>query len=220
LDALEEVPGWRTLDLQQLPPGSPLITARPPARAAWADQVEPGEACQVLALADTLEDTVPRRMVRNLRYYREKAEDRGELVFVSADPDSAGELLDALVALHRRRWGGDGVLDPRAVAMLREATPALARAGRLRLHGLRVGGATAAVLYGLADPRRTSLYLAGFDPELAELGIGKLLIGHAIERAIAEGHREVDFLRGDEGHKRLWGATSRPMLHRILRRPA
>ena len=37
------------------------------------------------------------------------------------------------------------------------------------------------------------------------------MLGHAVERAIGEGFREVHFLRGREPYKYAWGAVDLPM---------
>jgi CelD/BcsL family acetyltransferase involved in cellulose biosynthesis len=43
-----------------------------------------------------------------------------------------------------------------------------------------------------------------------------LLIGHALEAAIAEGITAADFLRGREGYKYLWGAADSSTFRRVL----
>jgi CelD/BcsL family acetyltransferase involved in cellulose biosynthesis len=60
-------------------------------------------------------------------------------------------------------------------------------------------------------------YITGFDPDLAALGLGTVLIGCAIQTAAEEGAREFDFLRGREDYKYRWGAQDRPTFARRLR---
>lgn len=43
-----------------------------------------------------------------------------------------------------------------------------------------------------------------------------MLVGHAVEAAIAEGMASADFLRGRETYKYLWGAEDTPTLRRRL----
>ena len=45
-----------------------------------------------------------------------------------------------------------------------------------------------------------------------------ILTAHAIEQAIAEGCREIDFLRGQEPYKYGWGAVDRWNVKRSMRR--
>jgi CelD/BcsL family acetyltransferase involved in cellulose biosynthesis len=86
---------------------------------------------------------------------------------------------------------------------------------------LRLDGGIVAVLYALVDPpgraaRRLYLYLSGFDPALERLSPGMLLVGRAVEAAIAEGLAVADFLRGRERYKYFWGAEDQPTFRRRL----
>jgi GNAT superfamily N-acetyltransferase len=150
---------------------------------------------------------------RDVPYYRAHRDltelpEGGQLVLYS------GELPASRVDLHRRRWGGHGVLGEPAATALREAAHAVGP--RWRAWGLRLGGEVVSVVVGFAEARRTCLYLSGFAPELADREVGTLVVGRAIEGAIAEGHVELDFLRGGEVNKKLWGATPRARVRRVL----
>ena len=120
-------------------------------------------------------------------------------------------MLDDLFRLHEARWrsrGEAGVLaDPAVQEFHRDAAPALAAEGMLRLYRMRIGEAVAAVYYGFAWRGRSYAYIGGFDPEMPRLSPGALILRHAIGAAIAEGCAEFDFLRGGEGYKYAWGAS-------------
>ena len=205
-------------DLQPLPPESPLLEA---AADGLADERIALEPCPVLRLAgDGIEAILPTRRRRELRYYRRRAETAGRLRFEIAQPASLSELLDAFCALHAARWarqGLPGVLADEAVhAFHAAAAPALMAQGVLRLHALRLDERIVAVLYGLLAKGRFHFYLSGFDPDLGGLGVGTLVIRHAMEQAAREGAREFDFLRGREAYKYRWGASDRPSYGRRL----
>jgi CelD/BcsL family acetyltransferase involved in cellulose biosynthesis len=208
-------------DLQPLPSESPLLHAP---GAGLADERIALEPCPVLRLAAAgeLEASLPTRRRRKLRYYRRRAESAGHLRFETAQPESLPELLDAFCALHAARWerqGLPGVLADEAVRSFHsEAAPRLMAQGVLRLHALRLDERIVAVLYGLLAKGRLYLYLSGFDPDLAGLGVGSLVIRHAMEEAVREGVREFDFLRGREAHKYRWGASDCPSYGRRLGR--
>ncbi len=191
--------GAGALELAALRPGSPLL------RLALGGGAAPSTPSPVVAL-DTAR--VPRRAayeLRRLARHSPRWEDE------AGDP---GALLAALFELHRARWaarGEPGVLDaPALEGFHRDAAAALHRRGLLRLIGLSLGGRLRAVLYGFTDHGRFLYYLSGFDPEIARLSPGRLLIARAIERARLDGAFELDFLRGGEPYKYEWGAVDRP----------
>ncbi len=62
---------------------------------------------------------------------------------------------------------------------------------------------------------RTAL-ISGFDLQLERVSPGMLLVGQAIEAAIAEGIAHADFLRGRETYKYFWGAEDCPTFRRRL----
>ncbi len=118
--------------------------------------------------------------------------------------------------------------------------------GWLRLYVLLVNGHGVAANYCLSMGGLISFVQAGFDIAWSRYGVGTLLLGHAIEEAIAEGASEFDLLRGAEtyklhnwaaqlrrdvslvvhGHRprvrlamaaRRWGSAVKPVLRRHLR---
>jgi CelD/BcsL family acetyltransferase involved in cellulose biosynthesis len=181
-----------------------------------------GETCPVLTLKGAdLSASVPLRKLRKLRMACHRAERAGGCVI---EPCTGPGVLDAfahLVRLHGERWTGRGggvLADPRVRRFHAEALPRLDRAGLLDMLLCRIGGAAAGVYYGLVRHDRAYAYLGGFDPGMAAVSPGTLLIGHAIERAARRGAREFHFLRGGEPYKYDWGATDRPNTRRVFRR--
>ncbi len=108
--------------------------------------------------------------------------------------------------------------DPLLVRLVRDAAPALARDGLLRLHRLRIAGATIGALLALRGDRSTCLYLSGFDPAFARLSPGTVLVGATIAAAARDGDLHVDFLRGREPYKTHWGVHDVPRLRRVFLR--
>jgi CelD/BcsL family acetyltransferase involved in cellulose biosynthesis len=129
-----------------------------------------------------------------------------------------------LADLHSRRWNGrnePGIFaDPRMADWLREACLALEEAGLLRLYLMKSSAGPAAALCVFGAKGRSFYYIGGFDPDRAALGLGTLLVGHAIGEAEREGHRSFDFLRGSEPYKYRWGAVDQPSGARYLSPPA
>lgn len=218
-----------TWDWPQLRPGALLLAL--PSPADWTAALTPADPCPCLALpahAADLAGRVSGKTLRDLRTVRRRAEQAGTLRW-ETEAEGIEAPFEALLRLHAARWatrGEEGVLaSPRVQAAHREALPALHRAGLLRFHVLRLDGAIVAVLYALADPpghaeRRLYCYLSGFDPALERLSPGMLLVGRAVEAAVAEGFVAVDFLRGRERYKYFWGAQDQPTFRRRLQRIA
>ena len=128
--------------------------------------------------------------------------------------------------LHRLRWearGQAGVLErAEVVEANRLAARGLQARGLLRLLALELEGRIIATLCAFADRPRPGAwlyYLGAFDPAWRHLGPGSLLVEQAIRRAVREGARRFDFLRGRERYKLLWGARERPTCRRTLKRP-
>jgi len=194
----------RPVDLFQLRAGSPLLGM--PTPEGWREQARAAESCAILSLPMQ----PSKKMAQNLRYYRRRAARAG---IGEAGRGSAGDI-DRLAELHTRRWNGRdeaGIFaDPRMLGSLREALAALEAAGLLRLYILKDGAETLAALCAFGAKGRSYYYVGGFDPEHAALGLGTILVGHAIEEAQREGHRSFDFLRGREPYKYHWGAVDRP----------
>jgi CelD/BcsL family acetyltransferase involved in cellulose biosynthesis/GNAT superfamily N-acetyltransferase len=224
LDTLRD--RWDCLKLDHLRASSPLL--RTPAPTEWLDDTSESAACPVLILPESVEallERLPPRMVENLLFYRRRAAKLGQVEWSRADASSLEEIWEAHVSLHHARWrtrGTDGVLAEHAVVRAhRESLPQLLSDDMLRLYALRLDGRIVATLHGLlgtrGPDRRFYYYLAGFNPELEKLSPGTLLIGHAVQEAIAEGCRVFDFLSGQESYKYLWGAVDTRLHRRDLR---
>ena len=211
---------WDLCDLQDLPAAAPLCRAAAP--AVLGSAVRPQYSCMSIPLPGSYQEFhegLPHGVKRNLKRYRDRLDKLGEVTFETR-AGGIGELLDALVALHRVRWQSKGeagmVCGVSMERFHREAAAGLARRGLVRLHGMRVGGRICSVIYVLFDRGRVYSYLSGFDPELARFSPGALLLEYAIQQAIASGARVYDLLRGDEKYKYDWGARDETSYRLLL----
>lgn len=219
--------GITSCDLPDLPPGAALRDAAVP--AGWREERWAGDPCPVLVLPGdvaALRGPVPGGTLRKLRMARHRAERaHGGWTAALAGPAEVAPLWETLVRLHQARWARQGepggvLADPRVLRFHRAALPRLAACGALRLHALRFGAETVAVYHTLrAGPGRLLFYLSAFDEAHAYESPGTILLGHILERAIAEGVRELHFLRGGEAYKHAWGARDRTNLGRRLLPP-
>ena len=200
----------RSVLLDDLPPEHPWAIA--PVRPGW--RRDPACVCPVVRLPASLDhwrQGLGHGLRRNLRRYRARLEQLGRLEMVLADNASVTELIECFLRLHGARWhahGRPGALDDDAVRRFHRASgPRLLRAGLLRLHALRLDEQVIAVQHVLVHRERACSYLAGYDPALAHLSVGSILLAAAIEHAIEDGCRTFDFLRGVEPYKYTWGAV-------------
>jgi CelD/BcsL family acetyltransferase involved in cellulose biosynthesis len=90
--------------------------------------------------------------------------------------------------------------------------------GTIGLTFLLVGERRIAAGVHLVTPDAYLYYNAGVDPDARDLSPGVLMVAKYVERAIAEGKRRLDFLRGDEGYKYEWGAVDEPIQRVLVRR--
>lgn len=208
----------------RLRPQSPLLTM--PTLHGWRSEVSDDEPCPVLTLPKTeveLDSVLPNLPRRKLRYYYRRAQAFGGLRVENADDLEL--FWRELERLHVLRWQtkreGGVLSDPNVRAMHAEALPQLRDAGLLRAYLLRCGEQIIGAFYGLCDLKgkpdaRIYPYIGGFDPAASEFGPGSVLIGHALAVAARDGYAAVDFLKGQEPYKYVWGAQDTPVFKRRL----
>ncbi len=163
----------------------------------------------------------PRHLRRNVRRYRQKAEQNGPLEFQvssGADPD----LLKALVHLHTARWkmrGESGMIEANhSAAFLRDISRQFAADGILKIFSLRFKCQIAAVILTFVYQNKAYGYLTAFDPVHEQFSFGSVLLFEALRHCYQQGIQAWNFLRGDEPYKALWGAHVIPRLRLILTR--
>ena len=209
--AVHTLQAWDTAQLSQIAATSPFLEA---AKTAGAS-IQPAEPASEIDLAQNL----PAKLRANAARYRRRAEKIGRLhLHIANSAPEALQNFDLLLGFHQSRWSGDETTvlsDSPVQAHHREALPKLLHAGLLRFFRLSLNTETIGVLYALADPetraqRRLSLYLIGFNPDLASISPGTLLLHAVWTYAREEGFAIVDMLRGGEAYKKLWGALTEP----------
>jgi CelD/BcsL family acetyltransferase involved in cellulose biosynthesis len=141
-----------------------------------------------------------------------------------ADAGAVACALEPFFALHAARWalderGSQAIDTPAVAAFHRDAARALAERGWARLYLLCVEGAPRAALYGFSCGGRLVYYQSGHDPQWRRRSVGSVLLGLVLERAFADGLREVDLLHGDEPYKRRWATDERRLCRVTSRGP-
>jgi CelD/BcsL family acetyltransferase involved in cellulose biosynthesis len=222
LDWLDRA-GYDRFEITDLNKRSSLLSA--PCPAGWQTEKYFHNVCPVVTLPATRTDlkmTLPPHQLRNVRYYRARARNFGEVHFECATEETFAALFRTFFLLHRARWterGETGVLaDAKLEQFHIDAARAFLLQNMLRLYAIYINESIAGAIYTFTHRRRAYCYLAGFDPLYKSLSPGTLLIAHTIERALAEGCEAVDFLRGNESYKYFWGAKDHPTYRRVFLR--
>ncbi len=216
MDALDSLSAeWDVCDFDELRSASRLLIARISAR--YEVTVQDSSICPRAELSDFVLSARQRRNLNNSHHRLEREfpaavfETVGETVGETLGGADVDTFIDAFIRLHEARWtprAGSGVLADEAVRQFhRAAIPRLHREGIARLYILRSGERILSALYCLVHRQTLYYYLGGFDPSIQQMGPGSLLIDYAIRQARLEGIQVIDFLRGAEAYKYLWGAV-------------
>ncbi|MDQ1473587.1 MAG: hypothetical protein QOJ99_5067 [Bryobacterales bacterium] len=187
---------WDVLNLQELRPGSGLLHGWP---------AEECSVCPVLELS-AWPGSMDEKQRTDWRRARNRLLKSQDFEFMTATAGTVEYCMDEFFRLHGLRWGA---LSDSLQRFHREVANSFSEGGDLRLSVLRIGGRAAAAVYGFRAGQTLFCYLSGFDPDMARLSPGAVLLGWVIGQAVAERVVEVDFLRDGEAYKYLWGARDR-----------
>jgi CelD/BcsL family acetyltransferase involved in cellulose biosynthesis len=127
---------------------------------------------------------------------------------IAADGPELAAAFEGFLELHRLSGAAKAeFMTPAMEAFFRGLLPAFAGTGRLEIATLSVAGAPAAAYLSFRAGDSLLLYNSGYDPAFADIGAGFALLVYRIRRAIEQGLRHIDFLRGDERYKYDLGAS-------------
>lgn len=141
---------------------------------------------------------------------------------VAGEDIGMDEAFDVLIDLNHKRWGSDGQAfqSPEFIGFHRELCKLFAERGWLFFHLMKLDGQFAAVRYDFVYGGKLWNYQNGWLPELANLSLGKLLIGYSIKWCIEHGLREYDFLAGTTAYKKSWATDIRYLVTVEISNPA
>lgn len=176
------------------------------------------ESSWVLELSDDWKSFVQKRH-KSLRRKIRKAEKRfanSEVSVVSTNEDLDLDCaLDLLVDLHQRRFQSKGLpgvfADADFERFLRQAVTELAKRQKAEVIVCFADESPVVAHLYLAGSCGPQMYQSGISNEHMKLEPGHLLFTHTVRRAIEQGHRQFDFLRGNEAYKALWGAEPKAL---------
>ncbi len=206
---LESSESWDLCDWQDLSADSALLSLRN--SRALCVYTEPDLPCSQIPLSDSFAqfwNARPSGLRRNVKRYRQKAEEIAPVVFEHT-PACDPTYLDALIRLHSARWreqGEPGMISAnRSGQFLRDVCRLLAEKQELLFFGLKFQGEIAAVILGFPHRNEIYAYLSAFDPAYGAFGLGRTLLFESIRYASNHGYTSWNFLRGEESYKADWG---------------
>jgi hypothetical protein len=145
-----------------------------------------------------------RQTVRQIRRRFERSD--GARFRLCNTSSEVPRLFERLAQLHCLRFSARGerhsFSSPEYLGFHGELVRALHARGSLRLYVLESAATVVAVLYCFRHGHTMFYFQGGFEPAYGRWSVGQLLVGYAIESAIAEGCLAFDMLRGDHDHKR------------------
>ncbi len=206
-------PNWTVLDLCNVPAASPTRSIVP--QLAQKHQLPLTETihevCPIIKLPATFEaylsslHSKQRREIQRKLRRANAAEVMITAIGLEDDLDQAvTKFLELLQksTYEKRDWLNEG-----RRAIFYETARAALEAGTLQLMFAEVAGQKAATLFNFDYKDRIWVYNSGLDPAaFGSLSLGVVLTAKAIEKAIANGRSEFDFLRGNETYKYRFGA--------------
>jgi CelD/BcsL family acetyltransferase involved in cellulose biosynthesis len=210
-EAVVRLRGWDVLLLQDMNPDNAFTQAMESvAREAWmlcdTGRSERIAFMELPATWDAWLGSLHRDKRYKIKNIRKKCNAAHPTRFFAwDDPATLDRGIDRLIALHNKRWEKAGQQHAFSTAEYRDFHRAVMKAcmarDRLRLYSLELAGEIRAMYYFYKFRDRVYLMQSGFDPDFGNVKPGQVLLGHIIEHAIGEGHKVLDFLRGDHRYK-------------------
>ncbi|MEA2576381.1 MAG: hypothetical protein QOH93_3679 [Chloroflexia bacterium] len=225
LDYLLQDRDWDVIDLHSLPEFSPSREALAglAAQKGLSVEVAPEDVCPVVQLPGDWETylmSLRKKDRHELRRKVRKLEGRDDARWYLVKTDDAAELekgMRAFIALHRSS-GLDKAefMDDRRAEAFVEMARRMSNSGWLDLAILAVNDVPAAVYLSFNYNGCLYLYNSGYDPDYAAYSAGVALLAYRIHKAILQGLKTFDFLRGDEEYKYDFGAKDTYVYRAVL----
>lgn len=180
--------------------------------------------CPVINLPDSWDDYLERHMSsqsrQKLRRFMRKVEGSDEYRITLADHDTIKRDLDILFDFWRKRWEpSKGDKTEKLIKSSREMLMDCFDEGDLDVPVLWYGDRPLGALANIVDRQKKAIlfYITGRDEEWTTPSPGLVLHGYCIRRAIADGFRTYDFLRGTEPYKYMFGVEDRQISCTLFR---
>ncbi len=220
--AREGSQSWSLLDLDGVEQCDPMITCLAHRLAAHGHRIERRTemSCWRAPLAPTWDEYLTclskSRRARTRALLKSAFDSGRAVVHTVADANDFERAFAILIELHQKRRQSIAeagcFASHRFTQFHREIAGQFLATGRLRLSWIELDGRPLTAEYSFTGGKTVFYYLGGFEPEMAGEQPGWLSLAASLKRAIEEGYRSFDFLRGDEPYKASWRAQARPLM--------
>jgi len=221
-----DAPPWNVMDLCNIHRDSPTLRFLPALTQArgWETQTETQEVCPVVDLPTDWEEylaSLDRKQRHEVRRKMRRAEAVEGLrrYVVGPEHDLKAEMESFLDLMARSTPEKAAFLTPPRRAFFHELAQAAFEAGWLQLAFMELEGQKLAAYLNFVYNDRVLVYNSGLDREADPgLGAGVVLTPYLIRRAIEEGRKAYDFLRGGERYKYRLGGKDVTVHRLVVRR--
>jgi CelD/BcsL family acetyltransferase involved in cellulose biosynthesis len=128
--------------------------------------------------------------------------------------------MERLSFLHTKRWEQKGSKHGFSTKEYNAFHKAVAREfalkGWLQMSCLELNNEIVAILYDYRYRNKIYYYQGGFDPSLYKYSLGLVLRAYVIRKAIENGIKEIDLLKGAYEHKYKWTEHNRQTINLMI----
>lgn len=217
---------WDAIDLHSLPEFSPsrdILAELAPEKGLYAE-IFPEDVAPVIELPgdwDTYLMSLRKKDRHELKRKVRKLEGREDARWYLVDPTDSEALREGMQSfIHLVRASDPDkarFMDEARAASFMDMAERLAPTGWLELAILDLNHEPAAAYLSYKYADSIYLYNSGYDPRYRAYSAGVALLAYRIHKAIRQGVKVFDFLRGDEDYKYDFGGKNRYVYRAVLR---
>jgi CelD/BcsL family acetyltransferase involved in cellulose biosynthesis len=140
--------------------------------------------------------------------------------FIWQDIEGLEYAMERLSFLHNKRWeqkgSKHGFSSKEYNAFHKAVAREFALKGWLQMSCLELNNEIVAILYDYRYGNKIYYYQGGFDPSLYKYSLGLVLRAYVIQKAIENGIKEIDLLKGAYEHKYIWTEQDRHTINLMI----
>jgi CelD/BcsL family acetyltransferase involved in cellulose biosynthesis len=220
--------GWHVVNLTDMLSTSFTVKILQKVAADNRLMVESSEraTCPYIQLLPDWEEYIG-GLSKNMRYnikrrMRNLEKDFKTRYFVWQDIEGLEYAMERLSFLHNKRWnqkgGKHGFSSKEYNAFHQAVAREFGMKGWLQLSCLELDGEIVGILYDYRYRNKIYYYQGGFDPSLYKYSLGLVLRAYVIQRAIENGIKEIDLLKGAHEYKYMWTEHDRHTINLMIGR--